>query len=267
MLRKLMKHEFYATGRIFLPLFAALAVVGIINRLLMNLPSNTPMIVSTALSGILISGIVVVSIILTLQRFNKNLLSNEGYLMMTLPVSADSLILSKMFVSAIWLAASFAVVAGASVIMFMSDSVLPNISEILKFLSDMFMKNPVFYAGYAITLLVMIIMTMFSGILTLYACMSLGMLVNKRRWLMSVGAFIAINAAQQMIMKPINFFVANSSISNSEYSSMFAFNISANNISFQELGSLLFNLALTTAGCAALYLITRYMLKNRLNLQ
>ena len=86
MLGKLMKYEFMATGRTFLPLFAALILVSIVNRLLSSLGLNVPSAIGTVVSVILMVGVAVVTLLITLQRFRNNLLSNEGYLMMTLPV-------------------------------------------------------------------------------------------------------------------------------------------------------------------------------------
>ena len=49
MLRKLMKYEFMATGRVFLPLFAALLIISAINRLFQNLDLRAPAVIGVIL--------------------------------------------------------------------------------------------------------------------------------------------------------------------------------------------------------------------------
>ena len=86
MLRKLLKYEFIATGRIFLPLYGALIVVAFLQKIFFDL--NFGDIGSVSLSilvgaipvlfSALIVAVVVASFIMMIIRFNKNLLSNEG---------------------------------------------------------------------------------------------------------------------------------------------------------------------------------------------
>mgnify|MGYP006988889638 CR=1 FL=1 len=45
---------------------------------------------------------VVMTVVLMVSRFYRNLLRNEGYLMFTLPVSAHALVWSKLIVSLVW---------------------------------------------------------------------------------------------------------------------------------------------------------------------
>ena len=94
MLRKLMKHELRATGRIMGPmlLITLLAAVGanLSIRWLLNLQST----LANVLGGLLLAAAImmpiavwVMAFVLMIRRFYKNLLRDEGYLMMTLPVS------------------------------------------------------------------------------------------------------------------------------------------------------------------------------------
>ncbi len=106
MLGTLMKYEFKAIGRLLLPLYGAWLIaaamlglsIGGINA------SGSPLFVT--LSGILYGCFAMVSVILTcillIQRFYKNLLGNEGYLMFTLPVSTGKHLINKTFSGAAW---------------------------------------------------------------------------------------------------------------------------------------------------------------------
>ncbi|WP_297985875.1 hypothetical protein [uncultured Oscillibacter sp.] len=94
MLRKLLKHEFRATGRIMLPVIGILLATSVAANLSLRylLGSNAwffsmlGILLLTAF-GFAIFGVFIVSFILMIQRFYKNLLQDEGYVMLTLPVS------------------------------------------------------------------------------------------------------------------------------------------------------------------------------------
>ena len=99
MLRKLLKHEFRATGRIMLPLFGILLLVSVganfSSRGMLNSDSSLLRTLGTIFIMLFIVGIFavgIISFVLMINRFYKNLLQDEGYVMMTLPVEqADRL--------------------------------------------------------------------------------------------------------------------------------------------------------------------------------
>ena len=260
MLRKLMRYEFKATGRVFLPLLAALLILSLVNKLLSYLPVDAPQVIGTVVSVILMVGIMVLTFIITLQRFRNNLLSSEGYLMMTLPVKTDSLILSKMFVAAIWSVASALVVIISIMIMAVSEFNFSDIIEFFRNIGGLIRISPAATVAYTIEAIIGIALSLFAGILLLYACMSLSMLVNKRRGLFTFGAFIVITTAIQVVSTAliavgavlgVNGWLNSSSIS----------------LFWQIQLVVIILLLLEAAMCAVFYFITRYMLKNRLNLQ
>jgi len=262
MLRKLMKYEFMATGRIFLPLFAALIIISIVNRLLSILGLNTTSVsvIGTVVSVILMAGIAVLTFILTLQRFRNNLLSSEGYLMMTLPAKTDSLILSKLFVSAIWIVASVVVVTVSIMILAMTSFDFSDLVALIRNLIELLPRFSIRYVIYTAEALIGIVVSLFSGVLLLYACLSLSMLVDKRRGLFAFGAYIVITTALQIIGAIIAGIAAALNITD-----LFDFS-SWSTFGQVQLVILLILLA-DVILCAAFYFVTRYMLKRRLNLQ
>lgn len=108
MLGKLIKYELRATGRTFLPLYGAIIVVSLIQRLFGRTSGslyeelNKIGGITTLILVALFMALAVITIIVTVQRFHKNLLSDEGYLMFTLPTKIRSLIASKLIVAVIW---------------------------------------------------------------------------------------------------------------------------------------------------------------------
>ena len=260
MLRKLMKYEFRATGRIFLPMYAALIIIAGVNRLLMSLKLETPSMIGTVVSVILIIGIFVLTIILAIQRFNRNLLSNEGYLMMTLPVKTDSIILSKLFAAAVWAAGSFAVVMLALFIMAGNRGVFLEFESL--WISWNYSLSTLQIVIYLIELAIIAIISIIVSALLLYTCISLSMLVNKRRGLFAFGAFVVITTVLQILLAIGVAILRTMTIGN-------FFNRLFGGLSFfgglQVAIVAIFICEIVMS--AVFYLITRHMLKNRLNLQ
>jgi len=263
MLGKLMKYEFKATGRVFLPLYAALIVVSLVNRLLALLPVYVPRAIGTILSVLLIIGIAVITLILTFQRFRKNILSNEGYLMMTLPVSTDSIILSKLFVAAIWYVVSSIVVILSILIMALSDFSLSDLGSFFEGVGSLFgyiSTNPAYNTIFIIEIIIVAALSLFSGILWIYACMALSMMVNKRRGLFTFGAFVVISTALQILGAVL------ATIINATGIDDWIWRMSLDAFGTSQIVILVLFIV-EAALCAAFYFITRHMLRHRLNLQ
>ena len=114
MLSKLLKYEFKATCRIYgglyLAILAAAALLGAFFRF-PALVSDFPIVVVTIVYLMLCVAIAVITALTIIQRFTRNLLGREGYLMHTLPVTPAQLILSKLISSMVWLLCSILVIA------------------------------------------------------------------------------------------------------------------------------------------------------------
>lgn len=142
MLRKLLKHEFRATGRVMLPLF--LIVLG--TALGANLSVRSLMDATNRLLNVLggllvvafvvaVFAVLIMSFVVMAQRFYKNLLQDEGYVMMTLPVSVHQHIWSKLIVSAVWFALTLVVLCVACLVM---AAGVETILQIVKALGELF---------------------------------------------------------------------------------------------------------------------------------
>jgi len=253
MLGKLMKYEFLSMGRIFLPMYGALMAVALINRLLTLLPHSAPVVISTVIASMMIAAVAVITLILILQRFMKNLLSDEGYLMMTLPVKTDYLILSKMFVATIFTLASYIVAALTIFILASSDFAYIS-TNIQAFFSDLESR----YFLIIFQAFILLLLTTFASILLLYACMSLSLFFNKHRGLISFGFFVGITTIMQIISAIIIATSAYLAFDHPTFHTMDGF--AAGQV------VMLITIAITLIVCAIFYSITRFMLKRRLNL-
>lgn len=117
MLKNLLKHEFHATSRIFAPLLGAALILSgatwLVVRLggILVLPGGTGIgsPIFGLFSGILmlltllaLFALMVAAVLVTVQRFYKNLLGDEGYLMFSLPVTPGQHIAAKLIVGTAW---------------------------------------------------------------------------------------------------------------------------------------------------------------------
>lgn len=132
MFGKLIKHEFKAMGRVLLPIVAALLLVSVLANFAIDVLDNSDSgIVANALSGLIVGAWVlalialstVVTVVIVL-RFYRSVLCPEGYLTMTLPVSTEEVIFSKIIASVVWF-----IIAGFAIFLSLSFG-LVNVDEI-----------------------------------------------------------------------------------------------------------------------------------------
>ena len=268
MLKKLLKYEFIATGRIFLPLYGALLVVAFIQRLFLNLnfenienislgilASSVPMLFS-----ILLVAVFVTSFIMMIQRFYKNLLTSEGYLMFTLPVSVAKLIWSKLIVILVWMILSvvMAVLACCILVLRLSD-----IASFFTVLGQLFVEiTEMGYWGIAIEFIACMLSMVISMILSIYLSMAIGQLSDKHKLLCSVGAYIGLNIVVNNIL-----FAALVGIAASPLGYGLAQGVLATLTQVQALGVTFAGLIILYVAMSAVYFIlTRYILTKKLNL-
>ncbi len=108
MLIKLLNYEFKAMGRILIPFYGALILLGLISSVytrfipddiaLLNLSS----IILIMLFVLMIIFATALSFIMTILRFKRNLLDIEGYIMNTLPVTPWQNISAKLITAIVF---------------------------------------------------------------------------------------------------------------------------------------------------------------------
>ena len=230
MLGKLLKYELKATSRVFVPLYIAILVVSIVNGLSLNLEIFNIQGLATIILMCLFISLFVITIVVTIQRFNKNLLKDEGYLMFTLPVSSKYLVLSKYLTSLIWTFLSFIVALLSFTIIFTIATygdfnysyfinefnlLFSNISNIL----GTTILSEFFKIVLLIILLIIISYTIF--IFNVYLSLSIGQLpiFNRFRNISSFIGFLVINLLISYVQNIVdNAFVNIEAIDNVNYS-------------------------------------------------
>ena len=269
MLMKLIRHEFRATGRIMGLLFLVLLATSVGANISTQLLTNSDLALLRILGALVISayvmaviGVCFVCFFLMLQRFYRNLLGDEGYVMFTLPVSVHQHVWSKLIVTSVWYIATGAAVMLSFLILGYRVGL---VSDILRGLAQIFQGITAYYAlnGTAIVLelLVLAFLGCVSFALQFYAAMAVGHSFSAHKIIWSVVFFFVFQFAGQMLgalgillldESPIHHFLMDLDL---QISGMTGIHI---------------GIALVAVVCAVYgavyYAITVYFLKNRLNL-
>ena len=215
MLSMLLKHEFRATGRRMLPTLGVLALLGLLANLSIRLlEKDLGGTLFKILLGLFIAaffiGITVVwimTLVLMISRFYRNLLKDEGYLMFTLPTNTHALVWSKLIVSTVWFFASALLIillmmlTGANVAKLSIDDLQAasmGFGEVLEVLHELGVTNGSLWL-LAGELVLASVLTCLTACLHFYAAMGLGQMSATKKGLCSVLAFIGINIAFQII--------------------------------------------------------------------
>lgn len=215
MLSRLMKHEFRATGRRMLPTLGVLALLGVLANLSIRLlDSGVGGTLMRILMGLFVAAFFigmtvawVMTLVLMVSRFYRNLLKDEGYLMFTLPTSTHALIWSKLIVSTVWFLATALLIG---LLMLLTAANLGKMSaddfnaafygmrEVLDMLYSLGVSKGSLILLLA-ELVVASVITCLTTCLHFYAAMGLGQMSADHKGLMSVLAFIGISLAFQII--------------------------------------------------------------------
>lgn len=201
MLGKLLKHEFYATGRLLLPIYGILTLTTILAAVMRqffgkNIIMN--MAVSLSLTAYALSLLLIgtATFLIMIQRFYKNLLGDEGYLMFTLPTSIHHLVLSKLITSMTWTITTIVSIC-VSVLIVIGDKARDTFYQL--FVSEFGVNRTTLFVTFAF----FIVLSMASNVLLIYMSIAIGQQFSKARLLSSFIAYIVVYGAIQIILVAI----------------------------------------------------------------
>jgi hypothetical protein len=264
MLGKLLKYEVKATARIFLPIYGVLLIFSVLTRIFIDINSNALVlklvsVISTIAYVFIIIATFALTLVVMIQRFYKNLLNDEGYLMFTLPVKPRLLIESKLLVSMLWMILSTIFTMISVFILAVRDGFWDSLGRVInQFFVESQQTFGVNGTVFIIEFIVMMLISIIMSILMIYASVSIGQTFNKHKLLASFGAYLALNMATQMIIS-ILFLIASAfnpsvwtnMVTNESLPHLFLIGISVLQLAFS----------------AAFYIITKHILTKRLNLE
>lgn len=274
MLRKLMKQELRATARVMGPILLltlAAAVGG--NIAVYHLVESDAAVLNVIGVFLLmafvaaIAGAFIVSFVLMIQRFYKNLLRDEGYLMMTLPATVHEHVLSKLLVSILWAVATAVTAVLAMFILVFElefvDLIFYDFRELLAQLefSGLRMMD---YAGHAAVFVLEIILMMIVAdsclCLQIYAALAVGHSFSHHKGILSFVAYFGLSIAWS--------FVQNGALHLLNLIVPDGISLGLQNLSpFVAMHITMWSIILIAMIPAAIwYAVTTWFLKNRLNL-
>lgn len=266
MLGKLMKHEFKATWRTFIPIYIGLAILTGIACIFLTLMDNigensTLLIVATGfgtLIGILALIFVFVSpFIFLCMRFYRTTATREAYLTFTVPADTRLIVLAKFIVAYIWTIVTFilAYLALAAVIHTGGGE------DFITFMLDIF-------SGYSIGMNVLqvlsLLMSLANSLLAIFAAIALGQLVRDHRVIASLAFYAAIYTVQQIVSVIVTLPYLTTLLTQTE--SSLEMSVSSSGSTPNELPALIISLAVSTVFSVAEYFLANYILKKKLNL-
>jgi len=275
MLRKLLKYEFKATARIFPLMYAALLIVATINALLLpfsdnalsNLLDAVPTLrdiiysLSSLTYTIALVAVTVLTAVVIVVRFYR-MLGDEGYLWFTLPVNADQQLIAKLICALVWWLATALAVTISVLILALPELIADDFISLRDFIQILFGYPGVTLSWFA-TLTFYLVSACIYSPLIFFMAMSIGPNLTKSRLGGSVLAYVIIYIALQVVgvirllflTGPILSFADNMTTSADYYDISGILQIFLNSYS-------VINLLLAVG----FYFITRYFLKNKLNL-
>ena len=202
MLKKLLKHEFRATARTYGGLYLALLAVSVLfgasirgwNGTNSDAYSTAVGLLSLAYTAVLI-GTAVVTVMTIVQRFYRNLLGREGYLMHTLPVTETQLVTSKLISSTVWSLCSILAAClsfGILAVLMMADmDLLGQLPRMWSIIREAFARyNMEFWGALA-----------FSGVACIYAACMVGHQFKNHPALAGILSFFVMQYLQGWLEK------------------------------------------------------------------
>ena len=208
MLGKLIKHEFRATGRLMAPLFGALVLLALVVRandlVFQHVESysaflnilDTLLIIAYVLA---LFGVMVFSTVLMIKRFHQNFLTDEGYLMFTLPTSVHSLLWSKLITAALFFIFTFLAEALSVAIVVwrggLAREMFTGFADLFRAMDSYYMANGL---AFALEMLALLFVSLLVTCLLFYAPMSIGYSFANHKGLLSVVFYFVIQAVLQI---------------------------------------------------------------------
>ena len=207
MLKKLIKHEFKDTMRLFIPMFGFIVVLTPIFSLMMSLGSqpydeNTADALSLVFgSGIigyclLLFGLLIVTQVLIAIRFYKTMTSQEAYLTFTLPAKTGQLLLAKWLVSFVW----YILACGIALISMLIVATPITLSEIIHGIGFVLQTINLSDFSALVLLGIFMLISLSFSILMMYLSIMIGQLVQTHRIALSIGAYLGLSQGLQIVL-------------------------------------------------------------------
>lgn len=286
MLGKLLKHEYKATARTMLPVLALFILLSVAMRFI----TDTIVDVDLGIVGVVLEVVIVIAYILifaavcflgyfsSVLRFSKNIFSDEGYLMNTLPVKPWMHIVSKIIPAFTWL---ITCILACMFSVCIADDGFKGIGEFLNAIKSLFedffdvlAQQPLFVFQVVLAFVLGIVLSY----LTFYCSLAIGNSFSKNKKLMSVVVFVILTTIGTIIATAVSegllnsmseaFEVTTDTVYESDSAGVTVSVSSPAERGFKEANIvMLIENIMTFAFCVVTFFGSTYFMKNRLNLE
>ncbi len=222
MLGKVIKHDFKAMSKLFIPTYLVFGALVILDALMNLVNSQIPnhvkaygiIPVFTTLTDVLmfIGMILIIAIspILSTVCFYRSVAGNEGYLTHTLPVKRSIIVTGKMITGFLYSCISLVFVFISSLIYLFichHDTSMEIISSIKNFfLHELKLEDfPVSVIVGFIIIILALIVQQYANVATYYCCVAIGQTNNTHKIIMSIVTYIAYTTILQILSSVFSF--------------------------------------------------------------
>ncbi len=281
MLGTLVKHEWKDSWKVMFILNLTVLILSVIGIVFLNadkmlelfddsaFAESMEVFVYSSYTMIYVLSIIVLSIGSTLYfyiRFYRNLYTDQGYLMHTLPVTPGELIWSKAIVAIIWRLIGIVIMAiGICSVLFAFFELRFGADikeEIRELVDEIFEMGPEFVVSYIVIGIIAGIGSLFFSVFKGYTAISIGQLASKNKVLASVGAYFGLHIVISLMSNILT------------QSTMFVMLRSGSDLLnyFEEPGWFMVSAMAVAAVliyilCIVCFVVTRVIMSNHLNLE
>lgn len=285
MLGKLFKYENKSVSKLLTPMALAVIILPVLGALILKMQfifgdkfENGSIISSifSLASGIMIFFIVIatisacfISLFILMQRYYKNLFSDEGYLTFTLPVKTGSIILSKLFTAVIWsVIVAVCTIIGVMIFVlfgtsasFINNEVVDGFSQVFKQIFEFYFTGSAVQIIFLIELLISIIVSLFTNILLMYLAITIGcQIAKKHKVLASIGMYFVISSVVSVLSTIIQVITTTTLYGGFDFIYV---EPTLSDVTLILLPSIIFSIILGVC----YFLLNNYILKNKLNIE
>lgn len=293
MLGKLLKNEWKATWKLPLAVFAFVCVMTLIGSYSFRMPiwqklaqDNVAAFSVFDMSAIMFLLAYFLAVIASAYavmiyfavRFYKNLYTDEGYLMHTLPVTPRQLIVSKLLISVLWttLSSILLLICIFSLLFVLLRTLLPDAEwEYAKQTLDVYLpqiidafraQSGMSLAVYPVFLMIFSIVGNLSGMLMIYGSISIGQMFRRHKVAASVLSYLVITSITQtltsLIILPFTFGMV---MKMSHFQPVSAIDALVAPLAY-TVPAYFASLVLSLISAIGFYFLTEYIMKRKLNL-
>ena len=206
--------------------------------------------------------VIAATIVVAIQRFYKNLMTEEGYLMFTLPVKVHQLVNSKLIVATVWSIISGLLCVLSVFILVVTSDIFKAARYWWEIIYTGAAEQGLYFTGWLLfELIVSVLVSIVGSFIMIYAAIAATNFSSNHKVLMAIGAYLLINIVLQTITSVV--MISGGILMNETLVSMLT--SPQNYMGFIDL-TLWGSTAMTVVTSVVLYFGTCWVLKHKLNL-